>query len=65
MFNMDAPCTFHIRKVSPSILGRLLCPSQYSPLPCIWGDPLHWQVQADMNIWVTISSEGIFRVIAP
>jgi hypothetical protein len=29
MFNMDAPCTFHIRKVSPSVLGRLLCPSQY------------------------------------
>jgi hypothetical protein len=28
---MDAPCTFHIRKVSPSILGCLLCSSQYAP----------------------------------
>jgi hypothetical protein len=31
MFNMDAPYTFHIRKVSPSVLGCLLCPSQYKP----------------------------------
>jgi hypothetical protein len=29
MFNMDAPCTFHIRKVFPSVLGCLPCPSQY------------------------------------
>jgi hypothetical protein len=26
---MDTPCMFHIRKVSPSVFGRLLCPSQY------------------------------------
>jgi hypothetical protein len=33
MFNMDVPCMFHIRKVSPSVLGRLLCPSQYGQGP--------------------------------
>jgi hypothetical protein len=37
MFNMDAPCTFHIRKVSPSILGHLLCPSQYVRLITVNG----------------------------
>jgi hypothetical protein len=31
----------------PSVLGRLLCPSQHSPLPCIHGFPLHRQSQAD------------------
>jgi len=31
---MDAPCTFHIRKVSPSVLGHLLCQSQYE-LVCL------------------------------
>ena len=34
----------------PSILGCLLCPSQHSPLPCIWGIPLHRQSQVDKNI---------------
>ena len=35
---------------TPSILGRLLCPSQHSPLPCTRGIPLHRQSQADKNI---------------
>ena len=45
----------------PSILGRLLCPSQHSPLPCIWGIPLHRQSQVDKNIMgsVTMSADLI------
>ena len=45
----------------PSILGNLLCLSQHSPLPCIWGIPLHRQSQADNNIMgsVTMSADLI------
>ena len=62
---------------TPSILGRLLCPSQHSPLPCTWGIPLHRQSQADKNIIgpVIMSADLImdtkmvewyvFRVIIP
>jgi hypothetical protein len=39
MFNMDTPCTFHIRKVSPSVLGCLLCPSQYYPTGSVFPIP--------------------------
>jgi hypothetical protein len=56
MFNMDAPCTFHIRKVSPSVLGHLLCPSQYilaqGPIPALSNlDVLIGAVATSPNGW--------------
>ena len=45
----------------PSVLGCLLYLSQHSPLPCIWGIPLHRKSQPDKNIMgsITMSADLI------